>query len=209
MLRTALAALAALAASSCASYPTVPEAAIPDDVSVAKFTCTMGAQSLEKVATVTEVDGAVLTAAHVVLGCNEKTPSVVFDDYDLAILEASPMQSCRPPKAGERVLFQGYPMTFKSGTKTRDFISLERDLGRVLEPKIDAVYAFTPRGTLQPLKDQATTTHSALRGGYSGGSVTSVETGEFLGIITAARMDVAFGSFVPADVICEKMEEVL
>lgn len=212
----ATAVMSALVASACVSGSTVPEGTENDPVFVQKFKCTTGKPKpgnptmrvKSKIATVTKVGEAVFTAGHVPQGCLNEVEHLAFPNIDLAILIAEPITSCRSPRVGELVKFSGFPGTKTDGRTPRSLPRLETTEGSVTA--VDQVlFSITSQGTMRPLHRHATTEISFVRGGYSGGAVTSLETGEFLGIISTGAMWRSEGSFVPANVICEKLEEVL
>lgn len=218
MLRTiTLVVLTALVATACAALPFAGGASASEPVTFTKFSCETGnAVGVKgsrvvsrKTATITKVGDTVLTTAHVVDGCNRPVQSTTFPEFDLAILEAAPMTSCRAPAPGERVRLDGFPITDADDGKLRDPITSEYQYGRVNEEQDDYTFVYTKKGDLVELKGSLEATAPFIRGGYSGGPVTAVETGEFLGIIIAARMDIQKVNFIPANVICEKLEEVL
>mgnify|MGYP000327051791 CR=1 FL=1 len=217
MLRTkALVTLVTLAASACALYQPPNVAATSEHVLVQQFKCAEGAPVLQEGAwrprmvtgTLTQVDGAILTSNHVISSCNDKPEAVVFPEIDLAILEPTKLTSCRAPRIGEAVQFSGYPATNLNGKTRRSPIYLEKHQGVVTRLE-DEMLVLTSLGTVKTVQDQWRVSASYLRGGYSGGPVTSLETGEFLGIINTGSIPNQTGSFTSARTICEKMEEVL
>lgn len=218
MLKTVtVAVLTALVATACAALPFTGGVSAPEPVTFTKFSCETGNTVTvkgsrvvsRKTATITKVGDTILTAAHVVDGCNRPVQSTTFPEFDLAILEASLMTSCRSPEPGERVRLDGFPVTDADDGKLRDPITSEYQYGRVNEEQDEYTFVYTTKGDLVELEGSLEATAPFIRGGYSGGPVTAVETGEFLGIISAARMDIQKVNFIPANVICEKMESIL
>lgn len=217
MLRTkALVTFVTLAASVCALYQPPSNAATSKHVLAQQFKCAEGAPVLQKGAwrprvvsgTLTQVDGAILTSNHVISGCNDKPEAVVFPEIDLAILEPAKITSCRSPRIGEAVQFAGYPTTNLNGKTSRSPVYLEKHEGVVTRLE-DEMLVLTSLGTVKTVQNQWRVSASHLRGGYSGGPVTSLETGEFLGIINTGSIPNQTGSFTSARTICEKLEEVL
>ena len=210
-----LAALAALVASACVSPEVAPQATSLDDVFVTKFTCVTGTPrkgsvvAPSKVATMTKVGDAEITAAHVVRGCLDGPKAVMFEDIDFAIVNPGKINSCRAPYEGELVKFHGYPSTKRDNKTARSKVLLETQEGFVTSIDRSSFFAFSNDGTLNLLTGHIWAWSDTVRGGYSGGAVMSVDTGDFLGILSTASVEGKRASFIPADIICEKMEEVL
>lgn len=219
MIKATLAALAALGVSACAlGMPLIAQTPEVELAKVAKFECVTQLpteredgviRSMKKTGTVTRVGDAKITAAHVVKGCIPSVEAIIFPEIDLAILEAAPMDYCRLADVGERVTFHGYPVTEQDGEELKDEVVLESHHGRVKEHRVPHMLTVNPDGGLDLLVNHTRVEAPFLRGGYSGGPTVNVETGEFLGIISTGAMWRDEGSFIPADIICEKMEEVL
>lgn len=194
--------------ASCASLgaPSQPHG----EAQVERFSCPT---SKSKVfGSTVSVGSATITAAHVVEDCLSNDEVVSFPEIDLAILKPAKLTSCRAPRVGEKVVFQGYPTTRKNGKpfSTIGARRFETTIGTVAEidrtinmidPRTRSITSVTRHAFVDPIP--------YVRSGYSGGAVTSLETGEFLGIIATGSTGLKLGSFVPAAVICEKMEEVL
>jgi hypothetical protein len=103
MIRKALAVMSALAVSACLLAPSTAVSATHEQVFVRKFTCVTGTPrkgsvvAPSKVATMTKVGNAEITAAHVVRGCLDGPEAVVFEDIDFAVVNPGKINSCRAP----------------------------------------------------------------------------------------------------------------
>lgn len=210
-----LAALAALVASAYVSVTAAPEVTSRDDVFVAKFTCATGkprkgsVMAPSKVATITKVGDAKITAAHVLEGCLKAPEAVFFEDLDLAIINPAKINSCRSALIGEPLTFHGYPGTMRDRKTLRNSVVLETQEGFVISLDSGTFLALNARGTLDALSGHVRAATSTMRGGYSGGAVLSAVNGDFLGIISTSAAEGAQASFIPASTICEKMEQLL
>lgn len=159
--------------------------------------------------TMTKVGEAILTAHHVVEYCVNPVESYQFPEIDLAILRPAKMEHCRAPREDEVVEFWGYPGTDLQGNFLEQRVP-ERTIGTVEEVSRDVTAMKTDLSGLQTYSNQTFVFPIPnVRAGYSGGAVTSLGGGEFLGIISTGSLMAPEASFVPADVICQKMESVL
>lgn len=156
------------------------------------------------------VGDAVITAEHVVDECSFSNASA-YRDIDLAIITPGKLPSCRGPEVGEEVVFQGFPTTKRSGKpfemmRARRFEETQGTVSEV-DRTIHMINSRTG-GIKTVIRHTFTEPIGHVRPGYSGGAVRSLD-GEFLGIISTGSAEMRVGSFIPADVICEKMEELL
>lgn len=213
MKRVTFAAFAALVAFACTVLTPAAEATAKDAVSIRKYTCastTLG--TTEKPATIfgtlTRVGDAQFTAGHVLELCDEAPKHTRFPDLDLAIIEGSSIQSCREPLVNERVRFSGYPLKDLKGAERAFPITMEQHYGTVIVSNVPFLIFQGADGAIGLSMRHTRVEATELRGGYSGGAVTAAETGEFLGIISTGSVESRRGSFIPANVICEKLEEM-
>jgi len=185
----------------------LPASAEPADVMVAPASC-VTPDGIGR-GTITKVGGAVLTAAHVVTPCVEEVEGHVFPEIDLAILTTDVIEDCRAPYPGEIVEFWGFPGTDLQGNILETQVP-EKTVGTVDVIDKDVTALKADLSGFQTYKHQTFVFPIPnVRPGYSGGAVTSLGGEQFLGIISTAGRSFPEATFVPADVICSKMESVL
>jgi hypothetical protein len=216
MIRKALAVLSALAVSACLLAPGTAVSATHEQVFVRKFNCEVPVvdprgdiKAAKRTATTVRVGDAVLTAGHVSTGCADEDAGVVFPSIDLAILQAGKMVSCREPKPGEPLRFYGYPGTDLETGLQRSEVVLEWQDGEVTVNNVPMLLALGAFNNISVYKNHTSAKAPNVRRGYSGGAVVNRDTGEFLGIISTASPVKDSASFIPANIICEKMEALL
>lgn len=172
-------------------------------VSVEKLDCADGYGSQ------TVVGDVRLTAWHVADTCGPEGDT--FPHLDLSVLDAGSgtLPSCRRPYAGERLLFTGFPSVKPNGDRVTNPRArpVETDTGKVMETETDLLVNFGGK-KFRVIESGSTSSSDKVRGGYSGGAVTSAVTGEFLGIISAAMTDGSLTFFVSAEEICQALKEV-
>lgn len=172
-------------------------------VAVDKLDCAVGNGSQ------TYVGDVRLTAKHVSDICGPT--GYDFPDLDLTIIDpgSGELPSCRRPRDGELVEFYGFPGTKPNGDRIVNSKArpLEADDGSILDADI-SLSVFKGPNKWVTYRDGVTSSSEKVRPGYSGGAVVSAETGEFLGIISAAMTDGSLAFFVSAEEICEALKEV-